>query len=269
MSDVWSLVDFYTTSETSEIVADILWSRGVVAIEEVTMTDSIVVLRTSMGDDPTTLIEAVHSTFPDVASEIVTIARSVADTWREHATPTRINEEVVLVPAWIVPPTDGLHIFVEPLDTFGLGNHPTTVLALRLALRWVAKGSTVFDLGSGSGVLSVGVAKLLDCAVTAYDIADTAREALRINCELNNVESIRWREGITGTSSQCVLANILAPVLIAESQTIADALEPDGIVILSGMRDEQVAGVLAHYETLTEIERESLDGWTAVVLRRT
>lgn len=266
--ETWSMVDFVVPTEHSELVADTLWSLGVVAIEERDSLDDTTTLRTSMGDDPSESIRQVIAIFPNVSYELVQISRSVADTWRAHATSTPVTDSLSLVPAWISPPGEGEYLLIEPLDTFGLGNHPTTVLALRLALATTNANSEVFDLGCGSGVLAVGLAKFLHCSVLAYDIADSARDAVRINSELNQASTVQWHEGIKGTHSDVVLANILAPVLIAESENIIRGTRVGGTIVLSGMRDEQVSRVVNSFNECTEIMRDTLEGWTAVVLRR-
>lgn len=269
MTDSWSMIDFIVPAIEAEIVSDVLWSLGVVAIEERDVSDQFITLRTSMGEDPAEAANSVIASFPHVACEFVQVPRAVADTWRQHATATRLNDDVSLVPAWLTHEGEGECLFIEPFDTFGLGNHPTTVLALRLALTCTPPHSTVFDLGCGSGVLAVGLAKFLQCTVLAYDIADSAKHAVEVNSELNGVHTVSWHQRIDGTRSDVVLANILAPVLIAESDSIVNGTHVGGAIVLSGMRDEQVSKVLSHYDTCVEVDRESLDGWTAVVLRRT
>jgi ribosomal protein L11 methyltransferase len=262
----WSLVEFVTTAVESELVSDYLWSLGVVAIEELPEDDDHVVLRTSVGEHPTESIERVQQLFPSVQTRSVFVPRSVADTWRQHATPTWVTDSVVLVPAWCKAPADSKAIYVEPADTFGLGNHPTTVLALRLALRHTQYEATVFDFGCGSGVLGIALSKTHQCQVSMYDIADGAQWVVEENCRLNNVSTVSWSQWPATQKHDVVLANILAPVLIAEAQAITAAIKPGGILVLSGMREEQVQSVLKHYGGLTEVTQETQDGWTAVAL---
>jgi ribosomal protein L11 methyltransferase len=262
----WSLVEFVTTTADSELLSDLLWSLGVVAIEELTEDDTHVVLRTSVGEHPTAAIERVQQMFPSVQTRSVFVPRSVADTWRQHATPTWITDRVVLVPAWREAPADSEAIYIEPADTFGLGNHPTTVLALRLALLHTSQGATVFDLGCGSGVLGIALAKTHQCQVSMYDIADGAQWVVEENCHLNNVATVSWSPWPTFQKHDVVLANILAPVLTSEANAISTAMKLGGVLVLSGMRDEQVNNVLKHYEGFTELSRDTQDGWTAVAL---
>jgi hypothetical protein len=42
----------------------------------------------------------------------------------------------------------------------------------------------------------------------------------------------------------------------------------DGIIILSGMRDEQVTDVVANFARCIEAGKVSIDGWTAVALQK-
>jgi ribosomal protein L11 methyltransferase len=262
------MVDFSVVDTDVELVSDLLWSLGVVAIEERETSSDRVILRTSMGDNPDDAVKTVINSFGNITAERVSIDRSVADTWREHAVATWVNDDVALVPAWITAPDNCSPIFVEPLDTFGLGNHPTTVLTLRLALQHVRSESTVFDLGCGSGVLAVGLAVLRNCRCSAYDIADSAKKAVEDNARLNNAEHVSWVNGYPSQSSDAVLANILAPVLIEESEKIAHSVRSGGLLFLSGMRTEQVARVLNEYSEFSVLDSDEIDGWTAVALQK-
>jgi ribosomal protein L11 methyltransferase len=221
-----------------------------------------------MGDDPENAVARVLAAFPETTAERIMIARSVADTWREHAVATWVNDEVALVPAWVIAPDGCTPIFVEPLDTFGLGNHPTTVLTLRLALRHVIAESSVFDLGCGSGVLAVGLAVLRQCTCTTYDIAESARTAVEENVRLNKAKNVTWINGFPLNKSDSVLANILAPVLIEESRNISEAVKSGGLLFLSGMRTEQVSRVVENFAEFVEVDRDEMDGWTAVAFQK-
>jgi len=224
------MVDFSVVASDSELVSDLLWSLGVVAIEERDDSSHRVTLRTSMGDDPENAVARVLSAFPDTTAERILIARSVADTWREHAVATWVNNEVVLVPAWISAPDKCIPIFVEPLDTF--------------------------------------VALLRQCTCTTYDIAENARVAVEENVRINKAKDVNWIDGYPSNESDAVLANILAPVLIEESRNISDAVKSGGLLFLSGMRTEQVSRVVEHFAEFVEVDRDEMDGWTAVALQK-
>jgi ribosomal protein L11 methyltransferase len=178
-----------------------------------------------------------------------------------------VNEDVVLCPAWVQAPRAEHIIRIEPADTFGLGNHTTTVLALRLGLQHCAPHTRVFDFGCGSGVLAIAATKILQCESYVFDIAHNAQEVVRINDDLNGVRTT-WRSDVSELNAGLVFANILAPVLIAESETIKGSIFSSGLIVLSGMREEQVESVLLSYKDCEEIAREISDGWAAVILRK-
>ena len=261
------MLDFLVSKSESELLADLLWSLGVVAVEEREATGDFVTLRTSLGDDHSFTRELVQEKFPDVIVSTALVERSVADTWRAHAVPTWVNENVVLCPAWIKAPEAKHVIRIEPADTFGLGNHTTTVLALRLGLQHCEPNSRVFDFGCGSGVLAIAVTKILQCESFVFDIANNAEEVVRVNDELNGIHTT-WRTDVVELKADLVFANILAPVLIAESDTIKDSIHESGLIVLSGMREDQVEGVLLSYEDCVELATEIRDGWAAVILRK-
>lgn len=261
------MLDFLVSTSESELLSDLLWSLGVVAVEEREAEEGFVTLRTSLGDDHSFTRELVHAEFPNIIVSTTQVKRSVADTWRAHAVPTWVNEKVVLCPAWIESPNAEHVIRIEPADTFGLGNHTTTVLALRLGLAHCEPNSRVFDFGCGSGVLAIAVAKILKCECYVFDIAHNALEVVRVNGELNGVQTT-WRGDCKDLNGDLVFANILAPVLIAESATIKGSVHESGLIVLSGLRDEQVQQVLLSYSDCSELEKESRDGWSAVILRK-
>ena len=89
-----------------------------------------------------------------------------------------------------------------------------------------------------------------------------------MNAEENNVLTCNWIPGFPANTVDAVLANILAPVLIAESLNVMKTTRTGGVIILSGMRSEQVAEVLLHYPQCSEITRDELDGWSAVALKK-
>lgn len=261
------MLDFSVPVAQLELLADLLWSLGVVAIEEREATDGFVTLRTSMGDDFAGVCEQILAIYSEVTITTCQIDKAISDTWRTHALPTWITQNVVLCPAWLVSPVAQHSIYIEPADTFGLGNHPTTVLALRLGLRHCEKHARVFDFGCGSGVLGISLAKILECESLVFDIANHCESVVEINNRLNETH-VSWHTDITNITVDFVFANILAPVLIAESSVIIGATKSDGRIVLSGMRDEQVLSVLNAFNTCKEIDRESIDGWTAVVLQK-
>lgn len=82
---------------------------------------------------------------------------------------------------------DKIKIIIQKTLTFGSGLHPATILSLRLVEKYVIPHMQVLDLGSGSGILSVAMAKL-GANVLALDNDSVAVQATQAAVRMNAVE---------------------------------------------------------------------------------
>jgi ribosomal protein L11 methyltransferase len=254
-----------------ELASDVLWSFGVVAIEERDAGDRVE-LWTSIGDDPNGMTAALAGLLAPWVWRFVEVDESIADTWRAHAAPVWIDSDLVICPAW-VPFDAGFDVTVlriEPGSTFGLGDHPTTVLSLRALRSVLRSGATVLDVGCGSGVLAIAACVLGAAAATAIDISPASVPTTRLNAAANGVAD---RVEVSNTplceiSGQydIVVANILAPVLIELAADLRRTLAPSGVLIISGVLDGRHAHVEAALRPLQRTDRATLDGWAALTL---
>jgi ribosomal protein L11 methyltransferase len=249
-----------------ELASDALWGLGVVAVEERTSADgaAAVELWTSLGD-----IDSVDLPWP---WRFVEVDERVADTWREFATPIWVEADLVVRPAWVsFDPAPGVTmVTIEPGATFGMGDHPTTRLTLVASRRWVGPGTRVLDVGCGSGVLAVGAMVLGAAQAVGIDIAPAAVPVTTANASANGVEvevSTTPLEEIVG-SFDLVLANILAPALVALAPHLRRVLAPGGVLIISGVLQSAHAHVLEALAPLQVVATDTLDGWAAVTLRQ-
>ena len=255
-----------------EVASDELWALGVVAVEERLTAVGSVELWTSLGDDESSIIAALHGLHWPWRFEYVD--ESVSETWRRHALPVWIADDLVVHPAWVDPGPlgDALAIAIEPGATFGLGDHPTTILTM-LALRAVTTpGATVLDVGCGSGVLSVAACRFGAARVAAIDISPASVPTTHQNAELNGVGGL-----ITVSTTplaeiedtyDIVLANILAPTLIELAADLLRVMSRDGRLIISGILTEHHEHVLAALAPLRSVACLERDGWSAITLSR-
>lgn len=253
-------------SDEVELASDALWGLGVVAVEEREGADGIIELWTSLGDD------AVETDLP-WPWRFVEVDASVADTWRQFATPIWVQADLVVRPVWVPfdAPAGVTVLHIEPGATFGMGDHPTTVLSLRAARRLVAPWCRVLDVGCGSGVLAIGACVFGAAGAVGIDIAPAAVPTTEANAEANGVAdrvavSTTDLADVDGTYD-LVLANILAPTLVALSADLRRVLAPGGALVISGILADAHAHVLAALAPLAVVESEFLDGWAAITLR--
>ena len=162
---------------------------------------------------------------------------------------------------------------------FGSGEHGSTrgcLRALEIAAR--RRPRRVLDLGTGSGILAMAAAKLLNVRVLATDIEPWSVRVARENAWRNGVgRAVRveladgWRSSVIVRAApfDLVLANILARPLCRMAGHLASRLAPGGGVILAGLLIEQVRTVLAaHQRHGLRLERILTEGnWATLMLR--
>ena len=263
-----------------EVASDMLWALGVMAVEERPLDvdrsetdDGLVELWTTMGDDPHQVARAAEGFPSRWRWHTVEVDESVAGEWRRHAVPSWITPDLVVVPAWVEGPGQpGVTVVrIEPGSTFGLGDHPTTVLTLRAVSGVLWPDATVLDVGCGSGVLAIGAALLGASYVEAIDVAAAAVPTTEANAELNGVAakiavSNRPLAEVEGTFD-VVCANILAPVLIDLAEQLRRVTSPSGVLVLSGVLEGAHDHVLEALAPMQVVDRLHREGWAAVVLR--
>jgi ribosomal protein L11 methyltransferase len=172
-------------------------------------------------------------------------------------------------------------IEIEAGEAFGTGHHGTTAGCL-IAIADVAKARPIhnaLDVGTGSGVLAIGIARLAKAPVLASDIDPIATRVAAENVRLNGAS--HWVRTITATGLNgrafdergpydLIVANILAGPLAALAPAIRRRVAPGGTVILSGLLPEQRARIIAAYRSTGLLLKRSLvlDGWLTLVLAR-
>jgi ribosomal protein L11 methyltransferase len=163
---------------------------------------------------------------------------------------------------------------------FGTGEHGSTrgcLLALEAAAR--RRPRRILDVGTGSGILAMAAARLLNRAVLATDIEPWAVRVASENAALNGVANLvtaRLADGWTDPLVRghgpydLVFANILARPLCLMARDLALHLEPGGTAILAGLLANQARWVLAaHRAHGLRLERMLLQGpWMTIVVRK-
>lgn len=200
-----------------------------------------------------------------------------ANSWKAYFKPERIGKRTVIKPSWeeYSSQEGDLIIELDPGMAFGTGNHATTALCIKLLEKYVQKGMEVFDVGTGSGILSILAAKLGADFVQAFDYDTVAIKAARDNVSLNNLEnkievkeSDLLREAVG--SADLVVANIIADIIIKLIPQVSLKLRERGIFISSGIiqeRQDEVLKVLAEYG-FTVLEIKEQEGWVAIVAQK-
>lgn len=169
-----------------------------------------------------------------------------------------------------------LKLFIIPGLGFGTGHHATTRSVLELFQHPAIssqKPKTALDVGTGSGILAIGLSKLYGTAVDACDIDPDALENARENSELNDVSPlIHFSEGTIEQytkSYEVVVANIYAEILIEIKQALYERVIPSGYLALSGIMEIKREVILEHFGPLwRRIDERALNGWVSLLFQR-
>jgi ribosomal protein L11 methyltransferase len=276
------------------------------ALEGVTFSVSRFKAPGAEGSEAHWRIEALCETKPDIARVAVLLAEAAGRSQTEipdfHIEPIADRDWLALNRRQFPPVTagrffiHGSHFEGAPPDgataitldagrAFGAGTHETTrgcLLALDALAAEGPLGATL-DLGCGSGVLAIAIAKAAATSVVACDNDPAAVTTARANALANGVgDLVTVIEGDGATAPEVraqgpydlIVANILAEPLIEMVDDIANALGPvpgrDQRVVLSGLLSSQEGEVAAAYEAKGLARRRVivLGEWSTLVLVR-
>ena len=211
------------------------------------------------------------------------------EAWKQHYKPILIGERLLILPAWLESPEPKrIPIKIDPGMAFGTGTHPTTQLCLELMEAYFdqssiqnRKSEIVIDVGCGSGILSIAALKLGADTVLGVDIDIESVKNSRENADTNGVgeELILGQGSVTEVlsgsfqfkSAPLVVANILGPILIRLFDAgLANLVEPNGEIILSGILDHQAESVVkaGQAKGLKRSDQRQMGDWVAISLKR-
>lgn len=174
-----------------------------------------------------------------------------------------------------------LAIEIEAGQAFGTGHHGTTEGCLQMIQQVVRRErpANALDLGTGSAVLAIAMAKLSPIAVLASDIDPVAAHVAAANTKLNGVSN--WVSVVTATGFRdraitnsrpfdLIVANVLAGPLMRLAPSMAQHLAPGGSAILSGILDRQRRAVIAAYvnHRFRHVHTMSRGEWVTIQLKR-
>ncbi|NMB28325.1 MAG: 50S ribosomal protein L11 methyltransferase [Tissierellia bacterium] len=279
----WTEVQIKTTTEAEEMVTNIMYDLGVtgLAIED---PKDIIAFQQSEEDwdfiDPNLIKQdyeevIIKGYFPeseDLIDKIELIRDNIeknppgnlnkslgevtitevyekdwAEAWKKYYKPIKIGEEIVIKPTWEdYEKTDGeIVIELDPGMAFGTGTHETTTMCIEALENYVKENDIVYDIGCGSGILSIVAVKLGAKKVIGVDLDELCTRVSKENIILNKVEDlIEIKQGnlldVVHGKADIIVSNIIAEVIADMIDSLKDYLKRGGIFIASGIIIEKV-----------------------------
>jgi ribosomal protein L11 methyltransferase len=197
-----------------------------------------------------------------------------ASAWKEHFRPLRASDRVVIRPPWFdyEAQPDDIVLVLDPGMAFGTGMHPTTRLSLFQIEQLVRPGQSLFDVGTGSGILAIAAMRVGATPIDAVDIEPVSVRVAKGNLDLNDagdritldVGSADWASGKT---YDVVVANIIARVLISIADDLKAATKLGGSLLLSGIIEPKEAETRERFDSLgfELLERNQIEDWISLV----
>lgn len=222
--------------------------------------------------------------------------------WKQFFKPFRLYDNIVIKPTWetLEDEHEGdMVVEIDPGIAFGTGSHETTKLCIGQIKKYLQPGQTVFDVGCGSGILSIVSSMLGAGYVHGMDIDEVAVRASIDNAKINHLgeDKIKFSCGNLlsenyigkGTTFQLsddaikadrhikpdtqydiVVANILADVIIPLSEVIKPFMKPEGYFITSGIIDDKEQAVVDAMKknNFEIVDIVHMNEWVSVIARQ-
>ena len=331
----WIKMELKTTTEAVDLVSSMLDDLGVEGIEisdYVPLSDEdkqkmfIDILPELPEDDGSALVSFYLDTDTDIEELKANIAVELAElrqfvnvgsgelsvsetedkdwinNWKEFFKPFRVDDSIVIKPTWetLTEKKDGdLVVEIDPGTAFGTGAHETTKLCIWNLKKYLKKGDTVFDVGCGSGILSIISMMLGADYAAAVDIDPIAVGVTAENAEVNKLAAeicekneaglpvftgksglievtdgnvigdAALREAVGLQKYDIVVANILADVIIPLSGVAREFMKPGALFISSGiinMKQEAVEAALKE-NGFEIVEIVTQGDWVSIVAK--
>lgn len=200
-----------------------------------------------------------------------------ANNWKQYFHPEKIGEKIVVKPSWedYTPANDEIVIELDPGMAFGTGTHATTSMCIQLLEEFIKPNMSVFDVGTGSGILAIAAAKLGAGDIQAADFdpvaVKVAKENIAENHEENHIKIFQSDlfSNIEG-KADFIIANIIADIIIRMFADVDKHLNPHGTILTSGIIADRISDVVATAEkygfVIDKINEKG--GWAAIIFRR-
>jgi len=168
--------------------------------------------------------------------------------WESSFSPV-VVDELVAIRADFHESVQGVQyeIIITPKMSFGTGHHATTFLMMQQMRKIDFKNKTVFDFGTGTGILAILAEKLGSVSVSAIDNDVWSIENAKENAEKNSccVIDISLENEPAGKETfDIILANINKNVILTYISMLVNRLNKNGQLLLSGLLNDDEPDIL-------------------------
>jgi ribosomal protein L11 methyltransferase len=189
--------------------------------------------------------------------------------YKKNVRPIEIGK-FYIHPSWEESKDGFENIIIDPALAFGSGHHESTSACIEYLQKYATIGKSALDVGCGSGILSIALAKL-GCVVDACDTDEQAVQSSQKNAELNGVKFNQiWTGSVANLDKKydIVVANIIADVILMLKNDLINLLKESSYLVLAGVLDKYETRILEAFSSLKLVESQTKNEWKSFVFQK-
>ena len=261
-------ISIQADEKQQELYISVLSDLGAVGFEQ---TDSHLL---AYFDEDNFKSYEVNEALKDVTFHVNTIPEQNWNAmWESNFEPVIVDDFCAIRADFHQPIKEVEHeIIITPKMSFGTGHHATTYMMIQQMRNIDFTRKTVFDFGTGTGILAILAKKLGASFVTAIDVDDWSIENAKENFERNNVRQVNLLRSSTIPADEfdIVLANINKNVITANAESLAAAISNGGLLLVSGLlkSDEEDIKTAFHSFSFVPVLLLEKKNWISILFKR-
>ena len=275
MKDKFYELEVLCSQELRELFEDLVFSLGVTCTQE-TAGGFIIRDEDELDEVEFGLQEYAKSLQDALGREIevkTTKSQKENKDWlneyKKNVRPIEIGK-FYIHPSWEESKDGFENIIIDPALAFGSGHHESTSACIEYLQKYATIGKSALDVGCGSGILSIALAKL-GCVVDACDTDEQAVQSSQKNAELNGVKFNQiWTGSVANLDKKydIVVANIIADVILMLKNDLINLLKESSCLVLAGVLDKYETRILEAFSSLKLVESQTKNEWKSFVFQK-
>ena len=187
--------------------------------------------------------------------------------WESNFDPVVVDDYAAVRADFHEPIQNVTHeIIITPKMSFGTGHHATTNLMIRQMKEMELNGKSVFDFGTGTGVLAILAEKAGASKVLAVDNDQWSYVNAMENIERNQCTKISIQLADTPDPNlqfDVVLANINKNIILTHLPVLSKQIRQGGCLLISGLLASDEVDILSavRREGLNVVKKAERDNW--------